>query len=372
MKKVTTVLTVLALAALVAAPRPVRAADTTALNQSLAAQAKAAAPTADEQALFAAINAQRAANGVPPLNWGIRLAAAARYQEADQIADNFYGPFAYQADGRTQVDPAQLAADFGTSAAVTGDSEFSSVFTSNFGDWPSLVNDWRRQDSDLAAMLGSASVNVGGLSIVSSTDRSGAVTYRWALVYGYNPAFGTAAGNSPAPTLDLSGLDPALAAQAQAAPMTPDEQALLAAINQSRALEGAPALTPGPALTAAAHYQALEQLKLGFLAPLAYGADGTTPVAPGQLAADFASAAANVQDYAATNDAAGGRYLAWTVSWPRQVGLWASQDAGGFGAMLGSGAVNVCGIAVVQTGTATAASGVPYPVYAYSLIVGRR
>ena len=120
------------------------------------AAAQAAAPTADEQALLSAINAQRAANGVGPLGLGSGLAAAARYQEDDQVKVNFYGPFAYAADGNTPIAPTALAADFGAVATGVGDSEFSSVFTANFGNWPAMVNDWRRQDPGFAAMLADA------------------------------------------------------------------------------------------------------------------------------------------------------------------------------------------------------------------------
>ena len=219
-------------------------------------------------------------------------------------------------------------------------------------------------------MLSSAAVNVCGISIVATTSRSGAVSYRWAVLYGHSPTAGAAA--TPPPTLHTSSLDPALVAQAEGAQASPVEQALLGAVNQFRTSYGASALALDPALNAAAHYQALDQIKIGFLAPWAFAADGHTQVAPAALAADFASAAANVQDYVATNDALSGRYLVCTGNWVRQVGMWRSLDMTGLGAMLGSGAVNACGVAVVQDGTAKASNGATYPVYYYSLIVGRK
>ena len=109
----------------------------------------------DEQALLAAVNAQRAANGVPALAFDPALAAAARYQENDQVKVRFYGPYAYLADGTSPVAPTALAADFASQAAGVGDTEFTNIFApADTGNWAALVNDWRPQDPAFARMLG--------------------------------------------------------------------------------------------------------------------------------------------------------------------------------------------------------------------------
>ena len=52
--------------------------------------------------------------------------------------------------------------------------------------------------------------------------------------------------------------------------------------------------------------------------------------------------------------------------------MWHSLDMSGFGAMLGSGAVNACGVAVVQDGTAKASNGATSRSTTTAIIVGRK
>ena len=128
-----------------------------------------------ERALLEAVNAPRAANGVPALAFDPALAAAARYQENDQVKVRFYGPYAYLADGISPVAPTALAADFASQAAGVGDTEFTTLLApADTGNWPALVNDWRPQDPTFAHMLSDSSVNAAGVSIVAVRAASAA------------------------------------------------------------------------------------------------------------------------------------------------------------------------------------------------------
>ncbi len=379
MKKSTIVLTISALAAALVG-RPVLAQNLPSslalYNQPIAAAALAATPSSLEQSLFAAINAQRVANGVPALTWDPALAAAARYQENDDNQLNFYGENAFLADGTTVVYAPQMAAAFGSSATGVAEAESSSVFhPGDFGNAAQMVTDWKPLDQGFAAMLSDSAPNVCGISIVARLNpRSHVTSYQWAIFFGTAGAGAPTTGPS-GPTLNLSSLNAALAAAAQNTTPSMDETALLANINVYRTSYGSIPFTTDPGLTAAAHYQAADDAALNQISLLptwAYQADGSTQVDAATLASDFASPDANVHDYVFTNDWDNGAYLNQTPNgFLRQTAFWKYHDPSGFGAMLSSGAYNTCGLAVIQDGSATQ-NGVSYPVKYYVLMVGRK
>ena len=171
MKKVTTVLTLTALAAaLIAGTTSAQAQSAQTLPALLAkgydpAEASSAlAANADAAALLAAVNAARQSNGLCPLTVDPALSAAAAYQEADQLKRHYSAYYAYLADGTTAVAPAALAADFGS--AATGVQEFgfgNGINLADTGNWPALETDWQQMDAAFSAALSSPAINVCGL-----------------------------------------------------------------------------------------------------------------------------------------------------------------------------------------------------------------
>ncbi len=343
-------------------------------NAALASAALQTVPTTLTQSLLSAINLQRSNNGLRPLTWDPALAAAATYQETADVATGYYGKAAVLADGRSTASPAQAAADFGSPAAAVAECESTTILQpANYGNATLMVAEWKALDPSFSALLSSSTPNACGIGLTSRYNpRTGSTDSYWAIFFGTE---GTSVPPHSTPTLNLGGLNAGLASAALHAPASADETALLAALNYTRAFYGSGPLTPDAGLTAAAHYQAADDLALGRIASYptwAYSGNGTTQVQPATLASDFASPTVNVGDYVGSNDVLSGRYLYMTPGgWLRQLTIWRSADMAGFGAMLSSGAYNACGIAVVSDGTASQ-SGVSYAVKYYVLLVGRK
>jgi uncharacterized protein YkwD len=345
-------------------------------NQTIASAAVAATPSSLEQGLLTAINNQRAADGASALTWDPALAAAARYQEDEQVAIHYSGEYAFLADGATKVTAPQMAAAFGSSAANVAEGESSSVYNpAAYGNPTAMVTMWKPLDPTFASMLGSSTPNACGISIVTYALPNGSVSYRWAIFFGTDPST-TAPAAPTGPKLNTSSLNAALAAAALTTPASANEAALLAGINAHRTLIGAPTLVPDAGLMAAAHYQASDDMMLGKISLLptwAYQADGSTEVNGATLASDFASATANVHDYMGTNAASNGAYLSFSpFSWATQSLIWQRVDPTGFGAtVMTGGAYNACGIAIVTDGTEVY-KGVTYSIMYYVVLVGHK
>ncbi len=149
----------------------------------------------DEQGLLAAVNAARQAKGMAPLALDPTLTAAARYQIMDQIAARFSGLYAEKADQATQVDPAQLATDFGASPAGVQDSVFSDysyIYHSPqaTGDWNTLVKDWTKHNYEMGQIMADPGLTRAGIGLVATsltipTYLGPIPVMRWAILTGY-------------------------------------------------------------------------------------------------------------------------------------------------------------------------------------------
>ena len=370
MKKITTVLTLTALAAtLLGGPNqaqaqssvsstPLAALTAKGYDPSLASNALAA--TTDAAAMLAAINSVRSANGLAPLMVDPSLSAATAYQTGCQAKWGYAGNFGIT-NGKTWVYPAQMAADYGSAATAAQEFTYSSGFFPQDADnWPAMISDWQQSDSAFAAMLNSAAVNVAGINLIDTGSViDGHHIYKWALIVGYIPSKTTAKPAVPTlAALTAKGYDPSLASNALAA--TTDTAAMLAAINSVRCANGLVALRIDGALSAATAYQTGCQAKWGYAGNFGI-TNGKTWVYPAQMAADYGSAATAAQEFTYSS----GFFPQDADNWPAMISDWQQSDSA-FAAMLNSAAVNVAGINLIDTGSVIDG----HHIYKWALIVG--
>ena len=369
MKKITSVLTLTALsAALLGHPAVAQTssaqslASLTAKSYDTTLASNALAANTDAGALLTAINANRRANGLTQLTLDPSLGAATMYQMTDENKQHFAGQYAYKADGQTQVDPATMAADFGSAAANVQEFSFGNgFFLGDTDNWPALMADWQQNDPSFTAMISSPNVNVCGITLIDAGTQGTTHIYKWAIMVGYNPSAATAQAPSAAQSLaslTAKSYDTTLASNALAA--NTDAGALLTAINANRRANGLTQLTLDPSLGAATMYQMTDENKQHFAGQYAYKADGQTQVDPATMAADFGSAAANVQEFSFGN----GFFLGDTDNWPALMADWQQNDPS-FTAMISSPNVNVYGITLIDAGT----QGTTH-IYKWAIMIG--
>ena len=342
-------------------------------DANLASNALAA--NSDAAALLAGINANRRSNGLPVLALDPALGAAAMYQETDQIQKHFSAFFAYLADGVTRVGAPQMAADFGSPATGVQEYAFGNgFFMADTDNWPALLNDWQQSDADFAKALNDPTLNVCGINLVDSSAPGtvGQHVYKWVLVAGNNPNVTTTVTTTGA-TINVSKLNPSLAAAALAAKQAPLEAAFLQSINNYRASVGAPALATDAALYPAAFYQARDA------SPRQAGLND-----PASLAADFGSlrtAFADTLDsnwQIGANAHFGGYFLgrmgtaADPTTWNYLVSVSRSLDPA-FAALLGDVTYSHCGLSIADTGLQAVCptNHLPYEVYQWVILAGK-
>ena len=325
--------------------------------------------------MLAAINASRRSNGLPALALDPALGAAAMYQETDQIQKHFSASFAYLADGVTRVGAPQMAADFGSPATGVQEDAFGNgFFMADTDNWPALLNDWQQSDATFAAILRNPGINVCGINLVNTTapGATGPHTYSWLILVGYNSSVITTTGPLFGP-INVSKLNPSLAAAALAAKQAPLEAAFLQSINNYRASVGAPALATDAALYPAAFYQARDA------SPRQAGLND-----PASLAADFGSlrtAFADTLDsnwQIGANAHFGGYFLgrmgtaADPTTWNYLVSVSRSLDPA-FAALLGDVTYSHCGLSIADTGLQAVCptNHLPYEVYQWVILAGK-
>ncbi len=159
-------------------------------NPQLVATALAAAPSADEQALLAAVNALRAAKALPPLQMDPALYAAAYYQQLDALKRNYSGNYVYKADGATTVGEEGLVADFGSPATDLHEDAFSNGFNlSGTGNWPNTAQVWFIRSVTFRKIVTDPSLNACGVCLVNTGTTIAAFgrtfpVLRWTLIAG--------------------------------------------------------------------------------------------------------------------------------------------------------------------------------------------
>lgn len=156
--------------------------------------------------------------------------------------------------------------------------------------------------------------------------------------------------------------DGGLVGQSLPGAQTSDAASLLSALNARRDALGLAHLSYDPSLTAAADYQVLDEMKLGFTAPYAYLADGRTMVSAGTLASNFGSTLSDVQVSQFSN----GQFAYLYGNWAKLVSAWWGYN-GAVRAIVGDGSIASVGVAVYNTGQTM--NG--YPVVRWELIAGK-
>jgi uncharacterized protein YkwD len=166
-------------------------------------------PTAEDMALLAEVNRQRALQALPAIRYEPRLFAAARLHCDEQLRHNYLG------HGSPEPERARLSQRLGQEG-YTG-RMYAEVVASNFFDVPSVVEAWMQSPAHRAVLL-DAELSEGAFCRLDSADRQ---TNRWTGDFGAPVALKvTAPPSGPLPSSPRT-LGPAPAPVAPSASLPP-------------------------------------------------------------------------------------------------------------------------------------------------------